>query len=101
MAGGGGAGCFPPPPSPVWVIRLRACVVLGPQDAEQAVLLGVEACGEPQCVGAAVGRRAGQQAPQAWLSERLARRGDPDQAGDLVREVMALLGQDVDPAVTE
>src|SRR4029077_12044782 len=87
--------------SPVWVVGLGGCVVLGAQDAEQAVLLVVEAGGEPQRGGAAVGRGAGQQAPQAGLGERLAGGGVPDQAGDPVREVMALLGQNVDPAVTE
>jgi MFS family permease len=35
------------------------------------------------------------------LGERLAGGLDPDQAGDVVREVMALLGHDVDPAVAE
>src|SRR6185437_2658330 len=71
------------------------------QDAQQAVLLVVDAGGEPERVGAAGRRRAGQQAPQAGLGERLAGGPDTDLAGDMTGEVMAVLGDDVDPAVPE
>src|ERR1700761_5555102 len=74
---------------------------LRPQYAEQSVLLVVDSGGEPERVGATVRRRPGQQAPQARLGERLAGRLHIDLARDAVREVTALLGNDVDPAVTE
>ena len=52
---------------PVWcVVR-----VLWAQDAQQAVLLVVDAGGEPERVGAAGCRGAGQQAPQARLANSL------------------------------
>ena len=90
---------YPAPLAAVWVMPLGACVGLRAQDAEQAVLLVVEARGKPQRVGATVGHRAGQQAPQAWLSERLP--VEVRNGGDPVREVMALTRQNVDPTVTE
>ena len=84
---GPGTARFPAPLShrcrkkPVWcVVR-----VLRAQDAQQAVLLVVDACGEPERVGAAGCRGTGQQAPQARLGERLAGGGVADLAGYLVR----------------
>src|SRR5882672_4587090 len=65
---------------PVWcVVR-----VLRTQDAQQAVLLVVDAGGEPERVGATGCRGTGQQAPQARLGERLAGGGAADLAGYLV-----------------
>jgi hypothetical protein len=75
--------------------------VLWTQDAQQAVLLLVDASGEPERIGAAGRRRAGQQAPQARLGERLAGGLDADLAGDMVGEMLAVPGKDVDPAVPE
>src|SRR3984957_1260223 len=76
-------------------------VPLRAQHAEQAVLLVVDARGEPEGVGAAVRRRTGQQAPQPWLSERLAGRRVHDVASDVVLEVVVVSANDVDAAITE
>src|SRR5205807_1526180 len=61
------------------------CTGVTAQDAQQAVLLVVDAGGEPERVGAAGCRGTGQQAPQARLGERLAGGGIADLAGYLVR----------------
>ena len=71
------------------------------QDAQQAVLLVVDAGGEPERVVPPVVAVPGQQAPQARLGERLAGGGAADLAGYLVRVASAVLGKDVDPAVTD
>jgi hypothetical protein len=75
--------------------------LLRAQYAEQAVLLVVDTRGEPERVGAAGRRSTGQQTPQARLGERLAGRLVNDLTGDVVAEVTAVLGNDVDPPVTE
>src|SRR3984885_195545 len=87
--------------SPVSRSRRVCRAVLRAQYAEQSVLLVVDPGGKPERVGAAVRRRPGQQSPQARLGERLAGRLHIDLTRDVVCEVTAVLGNDVDPAVTE
>src|SRR6202042_3779676 len=56
---------------------------------------------EPERVGATGRRSTGQQTPQARLGERLASRLVNDLTRDVVFVVTAVLGNDVDPAITE
>src|SRR6202007_1996456 len=69
--------------------------------AQQAVRLVVDAGREPERVCNAGRGRTGQNLPKPRLRERLAGGGVQDLAGGVAREPVALLGEDVDPPVTE
>src|ERR1700735_4187539 len=90
-----------PAQSPVSQSRCARRAVLRAQYAEQSVLLVVDTRSEPERVGPTGRRSTGQQAPQARLGERLAGRLVNGLARDVVSEGTVVLGNDVDPAITE